>query len=75
MPWLSIALGARESAGSGEAGPFVTAKFCLPGLLSASPKHTWERDRGQCIFLRCPQTLRLWERALPGLNVSENKQD
>lgn len=45
MPQLSIAIGARESAGCGEAGPFVNAKFCPPGLLFASPRRTQERDQ------------------------------
>ena len=45
VPQLSIAIGPREIAGLGEAGTFVNAKLCPPDLLSASPRHTQERDQ------------------------------
>ena len=45
MPQLSIAIGPREIAGLGEAGTFVNVKLCPPDLLSASPRHTQERDQ------------------------------
>ena len=45
VPQLSIAIGTREVAGLGEAGTFVNAKRCLPGLFAASPRHTQETDQ------------------------------